>query len=170
MYQVGRQFFYFIVLVDHSCSADHSVGLWIYRFNQTSKHKHIAVRSRRNCLLLSQSPSSIVNLTRNASIPSKACETILINCPGDVPAALAHVSNRTISACFNGCMKKMDLYRQGLACWMKKAHFTSESVFAWRWSLKIFGFIWGGAEKPMIRDRLITLLGPCLSIPVLKRS
>jgi hypothetical protein len=33
----------------------------------------------------------------------------------NVPNALASVSNRAISACFNSCLRKMDLYRRGHA-------------------------------------------------------
>jgi hypothetical protein len=32
-----------------------------------------------------------------------------------VPASLAHVANRTILACHNSCLKKMELYREGVA-------------------------------------------------------
>lgn len=32
-----------------------------------------------------------------------------------VPASLAHVANSTILACSNSCLKKMELYRQGVA-------------------------------------------------------
>ena len=42
------------------------------------------------------------------------CDYTIEGLRDNVPAALAHVSNRTISACFNSCMKKMDLYRRGL--------------------------------------------------------
>jgi hypothetical protein len=32
----------------------------------------------------------------------------------NVPAALTHVNNSTILGCYRSCLKKMDLYRQGI--------------------------------------------------------
>jgi hypothetical protein len=43
------------------------------------------------------------------------CDYTIAGLRDNVPNALASVSNRTISACFNSCLRKMDLYRRGHA-------------------------------------------------------
>jgi len=43
------------------------------------------------------------------------CDYTIEGLRENVPAALAHISNDTILACFNSCMRKMELYRQGVA-------------------------------------------------------
>jgi transposase len=49
-----------------------------------------------------------------------------------VPASLAHVRNSTILACYWSCIKKMDLYRRGIAYGSKewKSHTSHQKPYA----------------------------------------
>jgi transcription initiation factor IIE alpha subunit len=42
------------------------------------------------------------------------CDYTIEGLQKHLPASLAHVRNNTILACYNSCMRKMDLYRQGV--------------------------------------------------------
>jgi hypothetical protein len=85
------------------------------------------------------------------------CDYTIEGLRDNVPAALAHVSNRTISACFNSCMKKMDLYRRGLAYgsveWKKltshqKVYFAGDDRWFFFWQKRHGWVTWNFSLVP----------------------
>ena len=77
----------------------------------------------------------------------ESCDYTIDGLRRHVPDALAQVRNSTILGSFESCMKKMELYRQGIAYgsgeW-KKTHFTPKGI----------------SSRDSVRQQRDSLLGP----------